>query len=274
MTFEGALTAVQIAGLAVLLASELAARGFRRGLAGDGDRARQRRNRAYLAAALASGLASKALVAPLQSYVPVLVDVASISTVLDLVGCFVVADLIGWTSHWLKHRYERLWRLHFQHHRERHYDLWLVTHTHAIEVVISASILLGSLILLGFSARAIELYLVVYSLAKAWQHSSWDLTLGRVLDKVIVGPAYHRYHHEVGSQCNYANVSTLWDVVFRTARFPESAKAPDLELGTGNTDEPFGFVDELTWVLKPAPGTAPAATSAPLTTLPAPTTAG
>jgi sterol desaturase/sphingolipid hydroxylase (fatty acid hydroxylase superfamily) len=243
--------ALQLGGLGALLGLELCAAGFRRGAFGAGDPARQRRNLAYLVAALATAGLSKALVGPIQARVPALLDPSAVHPLLDLAACFLVADLIGWVSHHVKHRFDFLWRFHFQHHRESAYDVWLITHTHAVEVVVSGAILLTLLSLLGFSRGAVETYLVLYTLAKTYQHSSFDLTLGRVIDRVIVGPAYHRLHHEVGSRCNYGNVLTLWDVVFETARWPASRHAPDVPLGAGDGPEPYGFAAELAHSFRP-----------------------
>jgi sterol desaturase/sphingolipid hydroxylase (fatty acid hydroxylase superfamily) len=46
------------------------------------------------------------------------------------------------------------------------------------------------------------------------------LSLGAVLDRVIVGPAYHRVHHTLDGRGNYGSVLTFYDVVFGTAVWP------------------------------------------------------
>ncbi|MCB9649854.1 MAG: sterol desaturase family protein [Deltaproteobacteria bacterium] len=126
----------------------------------------------------------------------------------------------------------------------------MVTHTHALEVVLSGTLMSAILVLLGFSAPVVQVYLLFYSLANTYQHSAFDLSLGW-LDKVIVNPAYHRYHHAVGSRTNYGNTLTVWDVVFRTAQWPVDHHAPDVEIGIGDGPEPYGFLAELGYFAAP-----------------------
>lgn len=235
-------------GLALLVGAELRSSRFRSAL-WRGRRAR--RNWAFLAAALAAGLAVQHIGHALRAVVPGLVT-WSAGPVVELAACVLVAELIGWGLHYVKHVHPWLWRLHFSHHRESRFDVWLVTHTHGLEVIVSGTLMSVALILLGFSAPVVQAYLLFYSLANTYQHSSFDLSLGW-LDRLIVNPAYHRYHHAVGSTVNFGNTLTVWDVVFGTARWPESAAAPDVEIGLGDGPEPFGFAAEMAYFAAPEP---------------------
>lgn len=248
---------VLFGGLVLMVLAELRAPSFRRGGYDPADPARPRRNWAFFFAALAAGNAVQAIGDGLRSVLPALVDWSGWLG-LEVLACFLAAELFGWLAHYVKHRHPWLWRFHFQHHRETHYDVWLVTHTHAVEVVFSGALMSALLVLLGFSASVVQAYLLFYSLANTYQHSAFDLSLGG-LDRLIVNPAYHRYHHAVGSEVNYGNTLTVWDVVFRTARFPASAAAPDVEVGVGEGPEPYGFWAEMTWCLEPAAPPAPRA---------------
>jgi sterol desaturase/sphingolipid hydroxylase (fatty acid hydroxylase superfamily) len=248
-------------GLAVLVALEARGEGFRRGAFDRVDGARPRRNWAFLIAALAAGSTVQHIGAALPKVLPALIDWSG-HPLLELLACFLVAELVGWGLHYVKHVHPWLWRFHFSHHRETHYDVWLVTHTHGLEVVISGTLMSALLVLAGFTAPAVQVYLLFYSLANTYQHSGFDLTLGW-LDKVIVNPAYHRYHHAVGSRTNYGNTLTVWDVVFRTAQWPADHRAPDVEIGLGDGPEPYGFWAELGYFAAPeAPAVAPAPESA------------
>ncbi len=233
---------VLVLGLAFFLGLELRRPGFRRASVG-WHRPRVRRNWSFLVGALASGALLQLASAHVGKVVPALLD-APRFWALDIAGCFVVAELVGWVSHYLKHKSEVLWAFHFQHHRETRYDIWLITHTHGMEVVVSGLTLTAVLALLGFGPVALQTYFLFYTLSNLYKHSSYDLTLGW-LDTIIVSPAYHRHHHAVGAQLNYANTLTIWDVFFRTVRWPESWRRPELLLGTGNGPEPYGFLREM-----------------------------
>lgn len=204
------------------------------------------RNWSFFAAAFLSAAFLRVISEWLRGYIgPLLPDRPIL---IDVVLCFLVAELIGFGLHWVKHEHGWLWRFHFSHHRETEYDPWLTAHTHGLEVVFSGTMMSGALILLGFSPLSMQIYFLFYSLANTYQHSSFDYSLGW-LDKLIVNPSYHRLHHAVGSRANYGNTLTVWDVVFRTAVWPASRHAPDVELGTGDGPEPYGFLPEMTWFL-------------------------
>jgi sterol desaturase/sphingolipid hydroxylase (fatty acid hydroxylase superfamily) len=232
------------AGLAILIGLELRSSSFRKGTFGRS--ARTIRNWSFLGGAIASAWILRLVSEELSQHLaPIFVWDDWI--VLNLIACFLVADLIGWLLHWVKHRSAWLWRFHFPHHRERTYDVWLVSHTHAIEVVAAGTCMSAILILLGFSPLSISAYFLFYGLVNTYQHSSFDYSLGP-LDKIIAGPAYHRLHHEVGSDTNFGDTLTIWDVVFRTATWPEGQR--ERPIGIGDGPEPYGFIAEMTWFLE------------------------
>jgi sterol desaturase/sphingolipid hydroxylase (fatty acid hydroxylase superfamily) len=238
---------VLLAGLALLVGLELRSPSFRAGSFQKNVRAI--RNWSFLAGAIVSSWALRLISAELSAHLAPLF-VWGDWVVPNLIGCFLVAELIGWFLHWVKHRNAWLWRFHFQHHRETHYDLWLISHTHALEVVISGTLMSAILILLGFSPLSINAYFLFYALANPYHHSGFDYSLGW-LDRIIVSPAYHRLHHAVGSHGNFGNTLTVWDWVFRTATWPDEQSASQLALGIGDGPEPYGFVAEMTWFLEP-----------------------
>lgn len=242
-------TLVAAGGLLLFIGLELRAEGFRS--SSFFDRRRVWRNWSFLLGALVAitvvRLVSDALGATLPRPVRWQGPFA-----VEVVACFLMAELLNWVVHWAKHRHPFLWRFHFQHHRESRYSIWLVTHTHPLEVCVTGTIMSVVLVLSGFSPEAMQTYLLFYSLANTYQHSTFDYSLGP-LDWLIVNPAYHRHHHAIGRQGNYGSTLTVWDVVFGTAVFPASRKADPalrygLEPGGG---EPFGFTEELAWFLEP-----------------------
>jgi sterol desaturase/sphingolipid hydroxylase (fatty acid hydroxylase superfamily) len=155
-----------------------------------------------------------------------------------------VAELLGWWLHFVKHKNAFLWNFHFQHHRESQYNIWLTAHTHGLEVLASGVVMALTLLVAGFSVIAIEIYLAFYALMKFFQHSAHAYSLG-VFDKLFITPDYHRLHHEVNSRCNFGITLTVFDVLFRTVKWP--AGAPDsLKLGISpESGIPYGFWKEM-----------------------------
>jgi sterol desaturase/sphingolipid hydroxylase (fatty acid hydroxylase superfamily) len=214
------------------------------------ERARVRRNLAFLAASL--------VVMPFLTVLDEWVRDHTTSYfqwqshwAIETLCCFLVAELLGWSLHYVKHCNQFLWSFHFQHHREEQYNIWLAAHTHAGEVLVSAGLIAAVTCLLGFSKSAVTAYLLFYSLAKVYQHSANDYTLGP-LDWVVIGPRYHRLHHHLDERCNYGVSLTVFDVLFGTARWPTSMpeSAPPRFGIHPQAGLPFSFWEEMTYFLR------------------------
>ncbi len=163
--------------------------------------------------------------------------------VVEVVFAFIIAEFINWLSHWVKHAHSWLWTFHLQHHVGRHYDTLLTLHTHGVDVVISGVCMSLVLFGAGFSKAAVDVFVLSYFVCNLYKHCHVPMSLGRVLDKIIVGPAYHRVHHTRDLRGNYGSVLTLFDVVFRTAVWPP-ADIYAREVGvTGIVER--GFIDEM-----------------------------
>lgn len=231
--------------LVTMIALELRVPSFRRGLFGD--RRRAARNWTYLVSILPTLALIRVASNELEHVVPRLVSWEGLFAV-ELAGTFLVAELLNWLIHYFKHANGTFWRFHFQHHREENYDIWLTTHLHALEVLFSGCIMSAVLIGLGFTAQATQVYYLFYIAGLTYQHSGQRLSLGP-LDRIIVGPAFHRLHHAVKMRGNYGSVLTFWDIVFGTAHWPEPADRT-IAVGIRKGREPVGFWKETTYFLR------------------------
>jgi sterol desaturase/sphingolipid hydroxylase (fatty acid hydroxylase superfamily) len=208
----------------------------------------RRRNWAYLVPSIIAILCVQTLAAWFRGHLPSLIPPGKLPFVVDVAACTLVAELITWVLHWIKHQHPFLWRLHFQHHREEHFNIWMVTHTHALEVALSGTAMVAVLVLLGFSPLAVQLYFAFYSIVLMYHHSCRGYSLGW-LDWIITSPAYHRCHHWHGGRGNYSGALTVWDAVFGTARWPR-AEGRTAPVGLPpDAPEPFGFQQEMLYFL-------------------------
>lgn len=232
-------------GISILVLWELQSPVFRRVLR---DPRRMRRNVAFLALNVSVALLLHQSTSYLSYHLPRLTWSAPLWLQLPLV--FLLAELMNWVLHWAKHESNFLWRIHCQHHREDQYSVWLITHTYGPEVLVSGTVMATVILGLGFSKLALDCYLLFYSIVNLYQHSGLPHSLGW-LDRLIINPAFHRQHHS-GAQANFGSTLTIWDWVFRTARWPSSRRdlpnPPPLE----QAPEPFGFVAEMLYPLLPS----------------------
>ena len=238
-------TLINTLGLGTIVLLEFRSSDFRRVLF---DPKRMRRNLAFLIASLGAGLLLNRMGSYLMPILPKVPNALPLWAQLPLV--FLLAELMNWALHWAKHANGYLWRFHCQHHKEDQYSIWLTTHTYAPEVLLSGTVITGVVIVCGFSRLALDCYLLFYSIANMYQHSALPKTLG-ILDKLVVNPAYHRHHHS-GAQVNFGSTLTIWDCVFRTAHWPASWRQQVSPPPIEQTAEPFGFVDEMLYPLKPS----------------------
>ena len=248
---------VSIGLLAIFLAVDLRDAAFR--ASWSSDRRRLRRNAAFLVANIATMLALNAVTHVVDAHAPKLFTWSG-PLAVEVVACLVVAELINWVSHWLKHKVAWLWTFHLQHHVEDRYSINLTLHTHGVEVVVSGAAMAAVLCVCGFSRFSVDVFTLSYFGANLYKHCTARFTLGP-LDWLFVAPAYHRMHHARGHEGNYGSVLTIFDVLFRTATFPRMDDAFARPLGV-NGDEPFGFVDEMLAPVRPLSARRPSSTTA------------
>jgi len=166
----------------------------------------------------------------------------SLHLVYQLPLALLLADFAGYWSHRARHVFV-LWHFHAIHHSATQLDALAAARMHPIDDVIDNTIVGLSLFVCGFSLEAILLVSPILFLHTALTHLdvAWDFG---PLRKLLVSPAHHRAHHEVGARHNYAGMFSLFDVVFGT--YAETTGAPH---GSGEPLEE-GLWSHLTWPVR------------------------
>jgi sterol desaturase/sphingolipid hydroxylase (fatty acid hydroxylase superfamily) len=213
------------------------------------DPQRRARNVGYIVGNIVTMVTLTAVNAWLGAHLVPLVSWQAWPVWMEALACVVVAEGINWLSHWLKHVHPWLWTFHLQHHVSRHYDSTLTLHTHGVDVVVSGAAMSAVLLWCGFTKFSVDVFLLLYFATNLYKHGHSRLSLGRVLDRIIVSPAYHRVHHSPTARGNYGSVLTLFDVVFRTAVWPDE-RVFDEPVGVAGVNE-APFIDEMLLPLRP-----------------------
>ncbi len=153
-------------------------------------------------------------------------DTAWFSLVLYL----LVFDFVDYWIHRGQHASNRWWALHAVHHSQRQMTLWSDNRNHLLDDMlrdlIMALVARGIGVLPEQFVAVVGLTLLIESLS----HANTCLSFGPLLDKLVVGPRFHRVHHAIGigheSQgpgtlggCNYAVLFPVWDILFRTTNY-------------------------------------------------------
>jgi sterol desaturase/sphingolipid hydroxylase (fatty acid hydroxylase superfamily) len=129
-------------------------------------------------------------------------------------------DAANWLAHYADHRLDALWRFHALHHSQE--ELSVLTSFRAHPLMHTTGFILATVpvVVLMPDQPIAPVLITIYICIGTLQHANLRWSFGP-LGRLIVSPAYHRYHHDRASQgINLGVVFTIWDVLAGRARFP------------------------------------------------------
>ena len=109
----------------------------------------------------------------------------------------LVADLVQYWTHRAYHEVPTLWRLHAVHHSVKSMDWLAGSRQHILELIITRTLVLAPIYVLGFSKEVIDAYIVIVGFQAVFNHANVSVRLGP-LRYVIVTPNFHHWHHSAG----------------------------------------------------------------------------
>ena len=157
----------------------------------------------------------------------------------------LVADLVQYWTHRAYHEVPLLWRLHAVHHSAKHMDWMAGSRQHIVELIITRTLVLAPIYVLGFSKEVIDAYIVIVGFQAVFNHANVSVRLGP-LRYVIVTPNFHHWHHSQDAEAldrNYSAHFAFIDHLFGTA-VQSDRKWPD-QYGVLGDYVPNGFFKQL-----------------------------
>ena len=157
----------------------------------------------------------------------------------------LVADLVQYWTHRACHETPLLWRLHAVHHSVKSMDWLAGSRQHILEVIITRTLVLAPIVVLGFSKDVIDTYIVIVGFQAVFNHANVSVRLGP-LRCVIVTPNFHHWHHSQDDEAidkNYAAHFAFLDHLFGTA--VQSDRAWPDRYGVVGDYVPNGFFRQL-----------------------------
>jgi len=147
---------------------------------------------------------------------------------LQFLLAVLAADLAQALLHRGYHHTPWLWRFHAVHHSTRRMDWLAGSRMHLLEILLTRSIVLMPLVVLGFAPAAINGYVILVGLQAVLAHANLRLDFGW-LEYVLVTPRYHHWHH--ARQANYVDANyaihlPLVDMLMGTFRLPPRGQWP------------------------------------------------
>ena len=166
---------------------------------------------------------------------------------LELFLILLVADLVQYWTHRAYHEVPLLWRLHAVHHSARSMDWLAGSRQHIIELILTRTLILAPIYVLGFSKEVIDAYIVIVGFQAVFNHANVSVRLGP-LSYVIVTPNFHHWHHSQDTEAidrNYAAHFAFLDYLFGTA-VTADRKWPE-RYGVLGDYVPNGFLQQQTF---------------------------
>lgn len=141
-------------------------------------------------------------------------------------------DLLAYWLHRAQHQWQWWWALHALHHSQRQMTMWSDSRNHLLDdLVVDAAVVLTAK-LIGVGPGQFVALVAISQLLENLQHANLRITFGRVGERLLVSPRFHRCHHSIGighegngrgtmGGHNFAVLFPLWDLIFRTANFED-----------------------------------------------------
>jgi sterol desaturase/sphingolipid hydroxylase (fatty acid hydroxylase superfamily) len=153
----------------------------------------------------------------------------------------VVLDFFDYWFHRGQHAFRPWWALHSLHHSQRDMNLWSDDRNHLLDDLLRDACMAVLALAIGVAPGQYVLLVSVSRALQSLQHANVRIHFGRLGERLLVSPRFHRTHHAIGigheshgrerGGCNFGVLLPLWDMLFGTANF-----APGWH-GTGVRDQ-------------------------------------
>ena len=110
----------------------------------------------------------------------------------------LVFDFIGYWVHRAQHQWDWWWKLHAVHHSQRQMTMWSDDRNHLLDSVLTDAIMVVVAILIGVAPSQFVLLVACTQLLESLQHANLRWSFGRVGERLLVSPRFHRRHHAIG----------------------------------------------------------------------------
>jgi sterol desaturase/sphingolipid hydroxylase (fatty acid hydroxylase superfamily) len=136
----------------------------------------------------------------------------------------VILDFVAYWLHRWQHRFEWWWALHSLHHSQRQMSFWTDDRNHLLDDLLFDAVFALLALLIGVPPGQFVALVVASRVIESLSHANLKWHFGRIGERLVVSPRYHRMHHAIGighegraKGCNFAVLFPVWDHLFGTA---------------------------------------------------------
>src|SRR3954469_21493679 len=149
--------------------------------------------------------------------------VQNLPWVVQLVAIMLLTDFAQYWLHRAFHRVPALWRFHAVHHSAKSMDWIAGARMHFLEIIVLRAVTATPALLIGFDVSAIQAYALIVYVYSTFIHSNVGTNFG-VLEKIMVSPRFHHWHHGIEDEAvdvNFAIHFPFLDRLFGTHHLPD-----------------------------------------------------
>ncbi len=149
---------------------------------------------------------------------------------VSLIIYLIAFDLVEYLYHRAQHRFEWLWALHAVHHSQRQMTMWSDNRNHLLDSILHDSVIVFVSLAIGVPPAQFVMIVVFTQLVESFSHANVRLSFGRLGERVLVSPRFHRQHHSIAFDVsaagpakgnNFAVLFPVWDLIFGTGQFDD-----------------------------------------------------
>ncbi len=169
---------------------------------------------------LSGWLTDRGYVPPtLEGTVPILLGHQWLTFVIYV----LVLDCADYWRHRLSHNFRWWYAIHSVHHAQRQMTFWSDDRNHVLDDVIAFVWFMVLGLLIGIPPMQFPLIILLLRLLESMSHANARVSFGRLGDRLLISPRFHRAHHGVRAagqrSCNYGAIFPFWDMMFGSADF-------------------------------------------------------
>ncbi|WP_454688861.1 sterol desaturase family protein [Achromobacter aloeverae] len=150
------------------------------------------------------------------------------NALVSLAVYLLIFDLVEYVYHRAQHNVEWMWQLHAVHHSTRQMTMWSDNRNHLLDDLLHDAVIVIVSQLIGVPPAQFVAIVAITQLVESLSHANLRVSFGRIGQRLLVGPKFHREHHAIEYETtptgkvignNYAVLFPIWDILFRTAYF-------------------------------------------------------
>lgn len=134
---------------------------------------------------------------------------------------FILLDFCEYVYHVIMHKTKPLWKFHLVHHSDMELDVSTTVREHPAETFVRMCFLILWVYCLGASFGVLLLRQTIQTISNITSHTQFRLSgrTEKIISYFFITPNLHHVHHHYQlpyTDCNYGDVLSIWDRIFKT----------------------------------------------------------